>query len=489
MSQETFVTGLSNVLGSFFCAYPCTGAFSRSAVMSKSGARTPFASFFVGLIVILSIYVFTPAFYYISNAALAAIIAHSVADLISGPAVWKKFWELNPSELVIFSSAYIISLFTRIDISVYVPVCISIIVQLYRSARPRYAVLGRMDLDPERGNMSYYNDEKCSNVYAISDIASLDHTMFFPLDHPTLGEYTRPIDAGVVCFQPQENILFQNAAYVFEKLVDEIETSTRRGKPPAEKMGDRPWNNTEAIGKSNEKPLLQSVILDLSGVHQMDYSGMEALIDTAITTERYSGQHVHWYIVTGSSPAVRKALLFAGLGNQRRSVKTAGRFLSDLRHGNEEGGHRPGVRGCRTYDRKLDAMRVVDDEKNNIKPDQVVVIEQVRKDRRTSCLPLAIGKKSQETTSEEITKQSGLNTTETNDSSQWCYCRCDSSASDISHIANVQDRFPFFFKSLHDAVRAALVEKENKDNYSLDTISVISDRDGTHSPPVEINSA
>jgi sodium-independent sulfate anion transporter 11 len=486
MSQETFASGLSNVLGSFFCAYPCTGAFSRSAVMSKSGARTPFSSFFVGLIVILSIYVFTPAFYYISTAALAAIIAHSVADLVSGPAVWLKFWELNPSELVIFSAAYIIALFTRIDISVYVPVAISIIVQLYRSARPRYAVLGRMDLDPEHVGMPFY-DEKRSNVYAISDIASLDRTMFFPLDHPTLGQYTRPIDAGVICFQPQENIIFQNAAYVFEKLAIEIEKSTRRGKSPAEKMGDRPWNNTEPIGKGSEKPLLQSIILNLSGVHQMDYSGMEALMDAAVTVERYSGQHVHWYIVTGSSPAVRKALLFAGFGNQRRSLKMVGRFLSDLRHGIEEGGHRPGVRGCRTYDRKLDAVRVLDEKATNINFDQVVVIEEVHQERRKSCLPLAISKKSVHHQQGPASEQEQPETTETND---WCYCHCDSSASDTSNIVNVQDRFPFFFKSLHDAVRAALVEKENKEScYSLDTISVISDRGGTHSPAGESSSA
>jgi sodium-independent sulfate anion transporter 11 len=136
-------------------------------------------------------------------------------------------------------------------------------------------------------------------------------------------------------------------------------------------MGDRPWNNTESICKSREKPLLQSIILDLSGVHQMEYSGIELLIDTAVATERYSGQHLHWYIVTGSSPAVRKALLFAGFGNQRRSLKTAGRFLPDLRHGIQEDGHYPGTRGCRTYDRKAD----VTDEKNTNDIDQVITIE------------------------------------------------------------------------------------------------------------------
>jgi sodium-independent sulfate anion transporter 11 len=202
MSQETFALGLSNVLGAFFCAYPNTDAFARSAVMSKSGARTPMSSFFVGLIVIISIYVFTPVFAFISNASLAAIIAHSVTDLISGPTVWRKYWELNPSELLIFSAAYVISLFTRIDIADYVPVAISIVVQLYRSAHPRYAVLGLMDSYPECSGMSSSNEKKNSNMYAINGIiSSLNNIMFFPIDHATLSQYIRPIDAGVICFQ------------------------------------------------------------------------------------------------------------------------------------------------------------------------------------------------------------------------------------------------------------------------------------------------
>jgi sodium-independent sulfate anion transporter 11 len=480
MSQETFALGLSNVLGAFFCAYPNTGAFARSAVMSKSGARTPMSSFFVGLIVILSIYVFTPVFEFISNAALAAIIAHSVTDLISGPTVWRKYLELNPSELVIFSSAYIISLFTRIDVAVYVPVALSFVVQLYRSARPRYAVLGLMEPYSEHGAMSFSDEKQNNTTYAISDIiSSLDNTMFFPLDHATLGQYMRPIDAGVICFQPQENLIFQNASYVLEKLLSEIEKVTRRGKPPAEKMGDRPWNNTEPVGKNQEKPLLQSVILDLSGVHQMDYSGMEALIDTAVAAERYSGQRVHWYIVTGSSPAVRKALLFAGFGNQRKSVKLPGRFLSDLRHGMQEGGHRPGARGCRTYDHKACTIRAKD-EKNINNFDQVIAIEQVR---TSGDMYIAVDKKDDENPSTVGNQtQQELDKAQAHDADQWCYCQNDAAVSNIDNIVDVQDRFPFFFKSLHDAVRAALTEKENKDDCSLDTVSIICDRDGTRSP-------
>ncbi|CAG8465556.1 6533_t:CDS:2 [Cetraspora pellucida] len=69
-SQECIAIGATNCLGCLFGAYPATGSFSRSAIKSKSGVLTPFAGIFSGLLVLLAIYVLTPAFYYIPNAAL-----------------------------------------------------------------------------------------------------------------------------------------------------------------------------------------------------------------------------------------------------------------------------------------------------------------------------------------------------------------------------------------------------------------------------------
>jgi MFS superfamily sulfate permease-like transporter len=49
------------------------------------------------VVVLFAIYVLTPAFYYIPNAALSAIIIHAVADLFSGPKVWKQVCPNSPS--------------------------------------------------------------------------------------------------------------------------------------------------------------------------------------------------------------------------------------------------------------------------------------------------------------------------------------------------------------------------------------------------------
>ena len=67
------------MVGTFFSAYPATGSFSRSAIKSMAGVRTPLAGIITGLVVILALYALTSAFYWIPNAGLAASMSpHSL---------------------------------------------------------------------------------------------------------------------------------------------------------------------------------------------------------------------------------------------------------------------------------------------------------------------------------------------------------------------------------------------------------------------------
>jgi len=70
--QELIAIGVTNMVGTFFSAYPATGSFSRSAIKSMAGVRTPLAGIITGLVVILALYALTSAFYWIPNAGLAA---------------------------------------------------------------------------------------------------------------------------------------------------------------------------------------------------------------------------------------------------------------------------------------------------------------------------------------------------------------------------------------------------------------------------------
>ena len=64
-SQELVAVGFTNVLGPFLGAYPATGSFSRTAIKSKAGVRTPLAGLWTAVIVLLALYALTAVFFYI----------------------------------------------------------------------------------------------------------------------------------------------------------------------------------------------------------------------------------------------------------------------------------------------------------------------------------------------------------------------------------------------------------------------------------------
>ncbi|KAJ2865139.1 hypothetical protein FB639_005139, partial [Coemansia asiatica] len=118
-NQELIAIGVTNIFGPFFGAYPATGSFSRTAIKSKAGVRTPLAGVITAAIVVIAIYALPPVFYYVSNALLAAVIIHAVGDLISTPSAIKKFWKVSPFEFFIFWAGVIVSVFSSIDNGIY----------------------------------------------------------------------------------------------------------------------------------------------------------------------------------------------------------------------------------------------------------------------------------------------------------------------------------------------------------------------------------
>lgn len=80
-NQELSAIGISNILGSFVGAYPVTGSFSRTAVNSQSGSRSPLGGLFTGALVLIAMAVLTGYFHYIPQAALGAIIIIAVLQM------------------------------------------------------------------------------------------------------------------------------------------------------------------------------------------------------------------------------------------------------------------------------------------------------------------------------------------------------------------------------------------------------------------------
>lgn len=136
-SQELVAVGFTNVLGPFLGAYPATGSFSRTAIKSKAGVRTPLAGIFTAVIVLLALYALTSVFFYIPMAALAGLIIHAVGDLITPPDVVYKYWQTSPLEVFIFFAGVLLTLFTNIENGIYLTMAASAALLAIRIARAK----------------------------------------------------------------------------------------------------------------------------------------------------------------------------------------------------------------------------------------------------------------------------------------------------------------------------------------------------------------
>ncbi|XP_055525140.1 sodium-independent sulfate anion transporter-like isoform X2 [Wyeomyia smithii] len=135
-TQELIAIGTSNVANSFFQAYPGTGALSRGAVNNASGVRTPFGGLYTGILVILALLFFTPYFFYIPKAALAAIIIAAVVFMVEVRVV-KPMWRSKKADLIPGIAAFIACLALPIEYGILVGIGLNILFILYHAARPK----------------------------------------------------------------------------------------------------------------------------------------------------------------------------------------------------------------------------------------------------------------------------------------------------------------------------------------------------------------
>lgn len=172
--------GITNIIGPFFGGYPATGSFSRTAIKSKAGVRTPFAGVITGLVVLLAIYLLTAVFYYIPNSSLSAVIIHAVGDLITPPNTVYKFWLVSPLEVVIFFAGVLVTIFSSIENGIYITVAASAVVLLFRTAKAQGNFLGRVKIHSVVGDQiitsggggtRFVNEELCK-VQSVSSKGS-----------------------------------------------------------------------------------------------------------------------------------------------------------------------------------------------------------------------------------------------------------------------------------------------------------------------------
>lgn len=214
-NQELIALGTANIGGAFFNAFPVTGSFSRSAVTYQSGGVSSLSSLFAAAVVALVLLFLTGIFFYLPAAILAAVIIVSVFGLIEWHE-FKRLWALGHYDRYLFIATFAGTLFIGIKEGILLGVTLSVVMLLYRSARPNVAVMGRIP------GTNIYRDVK---------------------------KYETEEQEDRLIFRFDSSIHFANAEYFSEKLLEVV----------AQRSG------------------LKAVIIDLNGVNEIDSTGMDEL--------------------------------------------------------------------------------------------------------------------------------------------------------------------------------------------------------------------
>ncbi|MEK7811261.1 MAG: SulP family inorganic anion transporter, partial [Pseudomonadota bacterium] len=133
-NQEFIGQGLSNLAGSFFSSYASCGSFNRSGVNYAAGARTPMATVYASLFLLLILFLVAPLASYLPTAAMAGIlflVAWGLIDFHHIVGIGKS----SRSETVIL---WVTLIGTLIDLEkgIFFGILLSLAIYLFRVSRP-----------------------------------------------------------------------------------------------------------------------------------------------------------------------------------------------------------------------------------------------------------------------------------------------------------------------------------------------------------------
>ena len=174
-NQELIGQGLANMLGAVGKGYPVSGSFSRSAVNFQAGAVTGFSSAFTSIAVLIMLLFLTPLLYHLPQSVLAAVIMMAVIGLLNVSG-FIHAWKAQKYDGIISVISFIATLVfaPHLDKGIMIGVVLSISVFLYKSMKPKIALLARHE-DSSLRCVETHSLQECEYI----SVVQFEGTLFF----------------------------------------------------------------------------------------------------------------------------------------------------------------------------------------------------------------------------------------------------------------------------------------------------------------------
>ncbi|KAH8648751.1 sulfate transporter family-domain-containing protein [Tricladium varicosporioides] len=287
-SQELVFLGVSNLFNGFFFTMPTGGAFSRTAVNSESGVKSPLGGIVTAGFVVLSIYFLTGALFWIPKATLSAIILTAVWQILIPVSTFYRYWRTSLPDFTASMISFWVTLFVSVEMGIAFAVSFSILHLLLRTAFARLTTATPATI----GSM-----------------------------YPSAPKGTLPSDTQI--FRFTQSMTFPNAARTKTALLTHVKIyssgneSFAQEKDKSEMLWSEAGQNKEteklrSRAKLAYQPIpLRYVILDLENVDYIDTTGLEALQEAKNELRAFAGKDLELRFV-GLNDLVRTRFEMSG---------------------------------------------------------------------------------------------------------------------------------------------------------------------------------
>ena len=140
-NRECLGQGLANLAASASSGLVVCGSLNRSLPNLEAGARTPLAGVAAALWLVALVALAGPLLAWIPFAGVAALLLVVAWALVDAPA-WRRAWLLDRSEFAVAGVTALATLALRLEVAVMAGVMLSLVVYLYRMARPALRSMG-----------------------------------------------------------------------------------------------------------------------------------------------------------------------------------------------------------------------------------------------------------------------------------------------------------------------------------------------------------
>jgi SulP family sulfate permease len=173
-NREVIGQGMSNLVGSFFSAYPASGSFNRSGLNYESGAKTPLASVFAAVFLAVIILFVASLAEFLPIAVMAGILFLVAWGLIDFHHI-KNIFKASRSEMSLLIITFLSTLFLELEFAIFVGIFLSIMIYLRNTSKPLLECLVPDANHPNKKFMPFNGSPRCPQL----GIFSVGGPLFF----------------------------------------------------------------------------------------------------------------------------------------------------------------------------------------------------------------------------------------------------------------------------------------------------------------------